>query len=146
MQIRKKIKWAIIGTLGTACLLFLTLVIHIAVMVYHKAPLPFAYVQMARTDFNTPLDSIQTVTLKKELKAQNGIKSIYFNAKDHNVVYTFDNRLNSASNIYQHAIARTHLNARPYLVSDKDLENGCPVMNNHSFYGKLTAVISKAIN
>ncbi|GAB3349605.1 hypothetical protein GCM10027566_06020 [Arachidicoccus ginsenosidivorans] len=146
MKLWQKIKWTLIGLVGLAFLLFLTLVIHIGVMVYHKGPLPFEHIQMARTDFLSPLDSKQIAQLKSNLGAQKGIKSIYLNTKDHNVVYSFDNRENSASSIYQNAINEMHIKAKPYTVSAKDLESGCPVMNNHSFYGKLTSVISKAIN
>jgi len=146
MNLWKKIKWTLLGLFGIAFLLFLTLVIHIGVMVYHKAPLPFEHIQMARTDFLEPLDSIERVQLKSNLGSQKGIKSIYLNAKDQNVVYSFDNRENSANNIYQNAINQMHLKAKPYIVSAKDLQNGCPVFNNNSFYGKLTSVISKAIN
>jgi len=146
MTMQKKIKWFFIGTLGTAVLLFLTLVIHIAIMVYHKGPLPFEHTQMARTDFMEPLDSLQISKLKSNLLSQKGVKSIYLNSKDHNVVYTFDNRQNSGDNIFRNAIVPAHLKAKPYIVSAEDLNRGCPAFNNNSFYGKLTKVISKAVN
>lgn len=146
MTTRKKIKWILLGTLGLGVLLFLTLVIHIAVMVYHKAPLPYEHIQMARVDFIKPLDGGHLAQVKQNLQAQKGVKSTYFNAEDHNVVYTFDNRQNNAKKIYEGAIAKADIMAKPYVVTAKDLENGCPVMNTHSFYGRLTSVISTVVN
>lgn len=143
---RKKIKWTFFGLLGLGFLLFLTLVVHIAVMVYHKGPLPFEHVQMARVDFQKPLDSVQIASLETQLLAQKGVKTSYFNTKDDNLVYTFDNRQNSSQKIYQEIFQSGALSAKRYTVSADDLAKGCPVMNNNSFYGKLTSVISKAIN
>lgn len=146
MTTREKIKWTVLGTLGLGFLLFLTLVIHISVMVYHKAPLPFKHVQMARIDFLQPLDENHLKQVKRNLKAQKGVRSTYYNTKDHNVVYTFDNRQNNARQIYNGAIAQADIAAKPYIVSAKDLKNGCPVMDTHSFYSRLTTVISKVVN
>ena len=146
MTIGKKIRWILLGAFGLVCLLFFTLVVHIAVMVYHKGSLPFEHIQMARVDFNAPLDSARIDALQADLLAQNGVKSSFFNTGDHNVVYTFDNRLNSSQNIYRNIFQQASIGAKPYIVSTGDLARGCPVMDNNSFYGKLTAVISKAIN
>ena len=146
MKTRQKIKWLLLGTFGLAALLFLTLVIHIAVMVYHKGPLPFEYIQMARADFIQPLDSNQVKQVSNNLKSQKGVKTIYYNPTESNIVYTFDNRKNTAQNIYNHAINQSQTAAKRYTVTSEDLKKGCPVMNSHSFYGKLTTVISKVVN
>lgn len=146
MTLGKKIKWALLGVLGISFLLFLTLVIHIGVMVYHKAPLPFEHLQMTRVDFNRPLDSAEISLIKTGLLDQKGVKTTYYNAVDNNVVYTYDNRQNNALNIYQQFFQPANIAAKRYTVSEKDLAKGCPVMNTNSFYGKLTAIISKTIN
>lgn len=146
MQLRKKIKWTLIGILSVSFLLFLTLIVHIAVMVYHKAPLPFEHVQMARADFQAPLSATQLKKIKERLEQQKGIQSTFFNTKDRNVVYTFDNRENTAGQIYHLAIQDPAYHSSPYTVTQADLASGCPVIDNHSFYGKLTAAVSKIIN
>lgn len=146
MHMRKKIKWTILGFLSLGFLLFLTLVVHIAVMVYHRRPLPFEHTQMARVDFPDALDSMQISRLKKELLSQSGVKTAYFSRQHHNVVYTFDNRLNNTQKIYNEVFGQRSDGAKRYIVSADDLKKGCPVMDNNSFYGKLTSVISKTIN
>lgn len=146
MKIRKKIKWFLLGTLGLAILLFLTLFIHIAVMVYHKGPLPFEHIQMARADFLAPLDKANVAQIKSRLEGQKGVKSTFFSPKDRDVVYTFDNRQNNAANIYHAAIQGAAVPSKPYVVTAADLATGCPAMDNSSFYGKLTAAVSRIVN
>lgn len=146
MKLGKKWKIAIFSILGVAFLLFATLIIHIAVMVHHRGPLTFATIQMARSDFQAPVDSAQAQQIQKNILALNGVKSTYFNLKDGIVIYTFDNRINTAQQIYDKAIKTSGIPAERYTVSEMDLAKGCPVMNNNSFYGKLTAVVSKFVN
>jgi hypothetical protein len=146
MSLRKKIKWLILGTLGLGLLLFLTLIIHITVMVYHKAPLPFEHLQMARADFQQTLSPDKIAALTARVTAQNGVQSTYFNPTSTALVYTFENRQIDAQKIYQTAIQDPAIPSTPYKVRAEDLANGCPVMDNNSFYSQLTATISKIVN
>lgn len=146
MKVPKKIKVALFSVLGLALLLFITLIVHIAVMVHNRAPLPLATIQMARADFKMPVDSAAAQQIQDNIRKLNGVKSTYFNVADDIVIYTFDNRLNTAQRIFDKAIKNSGFAAVRYTVSEKDLSGGCPVMNDHSFYGKLTAVVSRFVN
>jgi hypothetical protein len=146
MKFGKKWKIAIFSVLGAAFLLFATLVVHIAVMVHQRGPLAFATIQMARSDFQAPVDSARAQEIQKHILTLKGVKSTYCNLKDGILIYTFDNRINTAQQIYDEAIKTSGIPSVRYTVSKKDLARGCPVMNNSSFYGKLTAIISKVVN
>lgn len=145
-SLNKKIKIGLFSILGIAFLLFAVLIVHIAVMVHQKGELPLATVQMARADFQAPIDSVQALQIQHDIQTLNGVKSTYFNVKDDIVIYTFDNRRNTAQDIFDKAIKTSGFPVVRYTVSEKDLAKGCPVMNDNSFYGKLTAVVSKFVN
>lgn len=145
MKIKKIIRWAVIGIGGLAFLLFATLIVHIAIMVKTRPPLANATLQIARADFLQPVDSLNAVKMEKKVRGIKGVESTYFNLKDYSLVYTFDNRLNTAGHIYDEAIKDPEFPSKRYIVSTADLQKGCPVMSDHSFYGKLTAAVTKII-
>src|ERR1700761_401362 len=121
MKINKKVKIVVASVLGLAFLLFATLVVHIVVMVKGKPPLAMATIQMSRADFQQPVDSVSALKIQKDIKSLPGVKDTYFNLKDHIVVYTFDNKLNSAQGIYDAAIKNSGFRSARYLVSQNDL-------------------------
>lgn len=146
MKTNKKIKVALLSILGIAVLFFLALLVHITIMVKEMKALPEATIQMARADFIQPVDSINAVQIENKVMDQPGVKSTYFNSKDYTLVYSFDNRVNNAQNIYDHAIKNDGFRSTRYIVSAADLSTGCPVMNDNSFYGKLTAFVGRFVN
>ena len=115
-------------------------------MVKEMRSLPDATIQMARADFMQPVDSLSAVQIENKVMSQEGVKSTYFNPKDYILVYTFDNRINNSQNIYDHAIKNSGFKSERYIVSASDLTKGCPVMNDNSFYGKLTAFVGRFVN
>ncbi len=146
MKINKKIKIAIATVSGFAFLFFAALIVHIAIMVKGMQPLSDPTVQMARADFKQPVDSSDGTRIENKIRSLRGVKATYFNLKNYILIYTFDNRLNDAQNIYDKAIKNSGFKSVRYTVSQSDLSKGCPVMNGNSFYGKLTAVVSKVVN
>lgn len=145
-SLKKKIKIGIISLLGIGFLLFAVLIVHIAIMVDNNEPLPMATIQMARADFQEPIDSLDAQYIKQKITLLQGVKSTYFNLKDEILIYTFDNRVNSAQNIYDKAIKTAGFSVERYTVSEEDLARGCPAMSDNSFYGNLTALVSNVIN
>lgn len=146
MKINKKIKIALLSVLGIVTLLIITLLVHVTIMVKEMRALPDATIQMARADFTQPVDSINAVLIENKVMDQPGVKSTYFNSKDYTLVYTFNNRINNAPNIYNHAIKNDGFSSACFIVSAADLSKGCPVMNDNSFYGKLTVFLGKFVN
>jgi copper chaperone CopZ len=146
MKMNKKIKIVAFSLLGLGFLFFATLIVHIAIMVKGRPAPAYATIQMARADFKEPVDSLSAVKIQNNIKNLKGVQSTYFNVKDYIVVYTYDNKVNTAQNIYDLAIRDAGFRSSRYLVSEKDLAKGCPAMNSNSFYGKLTDVVSKIVN
>lgn len=146
MKISKKLKIGIWSVLGLAVLLFITLIIHIAVMVHKRGPIAFSTEQMARADFQTQVDSSLAKNIQQKIMSIKGVKNTYFNLKDNILIYTFDNRTNTAQHIFDKGIKTSGIPVVRYTVSKADLSSGCPVMNNNSFYGKLTTIVSKFVN
>lgn len=146
MKINKTIKIVSGSLLGLAFLLFATLLIHIAIMVKGRPAPANATIQMARADFREPVDSLSAVRIQDKIKSLRGVESTWFNQKNYIVVYTYDNKVNTAQHIYDAAIKDAGFKSVRYTVSKSDLAKGCPVMNNHSFYGKLTEAVSNIIN
>jgi len=146
MSTGKKVKIIITGICGLAFLFSAALLIHIAIMVKGRQPIANATIQMARVDFQVPLDSLEALKIQEDLKSVKGVRSTYFNFKNHILIYTFDNRLNNAQGIYDETIKNSGFPSDRHIVSAKEATQGCPVINNNSFYGKLTAMVSKVVN
>lgn len=146
MKTKKIIKRGIIVSLGVGFLFVATLLIHIVVMVQGKSPLPFATTQIARIDFNEEINPTQAQIIEDKFREFQGVKSTHFNLDDGILVYTFDNRLNDSKQIYDGFMKESNLLGSRYIVSEEDLSRGCPAIDNDSFYGKLTQVVSKVVN
>lgn len=146
MKINKKLKTALKIAGGAVLLFFIVLVTHIVIMVKNRPPLVHSTTQLARADFKQPVDSAAAISIQDGLKKLSGVQTTYFNLKDNILVYGFDNRKNTAENIYDEAIKNCGFTSVRYMVNSKDMANGCPVIDNNSFYGKVTNVIAKIVN
>lgn len=135
----------IFGSLvGLAILMFLALLIHIGIMVKKHTP-EERTIQMARADFSQPVDSLEMVHLTNNIKDLAGVRSTFFNPKSKILIYTFDNRKNTAQKIYDEVIKPSGLSSKRFTVSATEMKKGCPVIDQSSFYGKLTALVTKVI-
>jgi len=74
------------------------------------------------------------------------VASAYYNAKGNIMVYALDNKINTSEKIYEQGIIPSGIKAKRYIVSNADLKNGCPVIEESSFYGKLTQFVSNIVN
>lgn len=146
MTLKKKVKVLLGSILGTTFLLFAVLVAHIVVMVKNRKPLENPTIQMARVDFRQPVHLSDLTKMEHRIKDMNGVKDTYFNQGSNILIYTFDAKLNSAERIYNGAIKNAGFGAEWYVVAKGDEAKGCPAMDNHSFYGKLTSVVENSIN
>lgn len=146
MKINKKIRIVLLSILGLVCLLFVTLIAHVIIMIKEMRTLPYATIQRARADFKQPVDSLNALQIENKVMAQPGVESTYFNPREYILVYTFDNRVNNAQNIYDKVIKNDGFKSVRYIVSATDLSKGCPVMNDNNFYGKLTAFVGRFVN
>ena len=146
MSFRKKMKIALGSIAGVAFLLFAVLVVHIVIMVKMRKPPANATVQMARVDFKQSMDPATIAKVEGDIKVMKGVKDVYYNPQSHILIYSFDAKQNNANNIYNTAIQSSGYSANRFAFAKNDMAKGCPVMDNHSFYGKLTSIVSNVIN
>lgn len=143
---RKFVKKILIYTGGAVVALFLVLMVHIVVMVKNMPHYTNPTVQLARADFKEPVDSGSAARIQQQIKKLPGVASTYFNQKAGILVYAYDNRKNNAQNIYDDVVRNSGFRSVRYTVTAEDLKSGCPVMNDNSFYGKLTNMVAKIVN
>ena len=146
MTIRKGIKYTVISLFSLAFLLFATLIVHIAVMVKGKKPLSSEQTQLARIDFPPATDPQVISEIEQSIKALPGIESTYYNPTTHILVYAYNNKQQSAAQVYESQVSARNIDALKYTVSAADATKGCPVMNDKSFYGRLTKTVSSIVN
>jgi hypothetical protein len=146
MSIAKKIRIIAGSIAGTAFLLFVVLIIHIAFMVKGRKPPANATVQMVRVDFKQEMDSSAIACVESDIKSMKGVKDVYYNPQSHILIYSFDAKQNNAKTIYDIAINGSGYSAHRFAFAKNDQANGCPVMDNHSFYGRLTSIVETILN
>lgn len=146
MTIKKGIKYTAISLLSLGFLLFATLIVHIAVMVKGKKPLASEHTQLARIDFSRTADPAAIADIEQSIGALPGVQSTYYNPDTRILVYAYNNKLQDAAQVYQSQVSSRNIDALKYTVSAADAAKGCPAMNNNSFYGKLTKVVSSIVN
>lgn len=146
MSIQKMLKIAVGAILGGAFLLFAILIVHIAVMVKGRKSLENPTIQMARVDFQRSLNASEIKEIERNVKSQNGVKDIYYNPAAKILIYSFDAKINNAQKIYDVAIKSSGYKAHRFTFTKNEEANGCPAMDNHSVYGKLTNMVETVIN
>ena len=142
---KKKIKIIALSLLGVSVLLFVVLLVHIVIMVKKEGQMPNATLQLARVDFEQPMDSSLVVNIEKKVKSMDGVKNTYYNYTSNILVYGYDNRVNNSKNIFNKAIKKQGFIAHPYVVSAIQANSGCPAMGKNSFYTKITKIIYKIV-
>ena len=98
--------------------------------------------QLSRIDFKEKVDSTQAAEIKRFVAHLDGIESTYFNVPEGKLVYTYLVGKQTSLNVFNKLEEFGHYKAERYLVDAAALKKGCPMIDNSSFSGKLTAYIS----
>ncbi len=143
---QSKIKrWAKrIGFSLIAILLILTAVL--AVHIYQVTNRPKGGVdgwQLARIDFKETLDSNQVAQVRNTVHQLSGIKHSFYNTKDDILVYAFDPKEQQSALVYEVVKKETGLKAERFIVSDADMANGCPVIDQNSVTYRISSGFQK---
>ncbi len=146
MTIKKKLKVAAASLLGITFLFTAVLLIHIVVMIKNRKPLPAATLQMARADFKQAVPDQVMHNIEQSVSRQKGVKATYYNAGSRILIYSYDNKINTADAIYASAIEPSGILVARHLVTQSEAATGCPAMDDHSFYGKLTRMVDRVVN
>lgn len=122
--------------------LFIVLLVAFAIDFYRVSTAAFSNEdararQLARIDFKQPIDSAEADAIRGFVKRQAGVDACFFNIPDGIMVYSFMVGQQTSDNIYHKVVALKNYKAEKYVVEEKDLAKGCPVMKDGSLTFKL---------
>lgn len=101
--------------------------------------------QLSRIDFKETIDPAMAQSVKNSIAKTGGVHHVYFNESDGILVFSHDNRVKSADQIFEKLQNDYDLNMERFVVSDEMAQGSCPVTGQHSillkvggfFYGLL---------
>ncbi|HMQ49792.1 MAG TPA: hypothetical protein PKA00_20295 [Saprospiraceae bacterium] len=101
--------------------------------------------QLSRIDFKETIDPVLAQSVKNSIAKTEGVNHVYFNESDGILVFSHDNRIQSADQIFENIQSNYDLNMERFVVSDEMAQGSCPVTGQHSillkvggfFYGLL---------
>lgn len=130
---RKKLIRIAIITSTISLLLFVTLVVHIAMVSNPKNKAHYG-VQLSRIDFNSPLDAKQADEVCSYLKSIKGVGSIMYSKENNNIVFAHQLDVISGQEVYEKLVAEKHVDAKRFYLTPEEIAKTakCPVMNNKS--------------
>jgi copper chaperone CopZ len=145
MKINRKVKMLLGTFFGIVLFLFIVLVVHIATV--EPVEIDNATLQISRIDFETPLDSVETKEVHRNLKSINGVKNIKIFSEKGIVVYFHDNRVVNAERVFNQLSSLGNYKAQPFTVSQEIASKKvCPAMNTNSFGYKFSRGIQRIFN
>ena len=142
---KRKLKIIALSIIGTAFLLFVVLVVHIAT----AKPVEYdnATMQISRIDFQEPLDSMKIKEIHRNLKTIPGFINDSYNLKNNVVVFFHDNKIADSKTIYDELMKKGDYKATIYILP-KGLESKkvCPVIQEGSFSYDFSRGIQRVFN
>ncbi len=124
---------------GSALLLVVVaLFIHIWI-VAGKPAKHLAVTQLARIDFEQPLDSSQALALRSEVQGLPGVTHCYINVPDGKLVYSYDLTEQTSQAVFSRVARISPVPCKAFHVDAQDLAAGCPAMAPSGFYYTLSA-------
>ena len=143
MKKRKIFKIAIIS-ISVCVALFITLIIHIALVM--KPQPPNSNVQLSRIDFKQKVDSTEGAKIVSFVRHLDGVQNAYYNPKSGILICGFYNQKQTSQNVYEKLMAYGHYKAERFVIDASSEIKGCPAMGaDKSFIYSLAQYVSKLI-
>lgn len=102
--------------------------------------------QLARIDFKQDLDSLEIRKIKNAVLSIEGIDAAYFNAEDNILVYSYNPELLHSDLVYYNLMKENTYKAERFIVENKAMTNGCPVIDKSSFSYQFASAVQEIIN
>ncbi len=102
--------------------------------------------QLARIDFKQDLDSLEIRKIKNAVLSMDGIDAAYFNAEDNILVYSYNPELLHSDLVYYNLMKENTYKAERFIVDNKAMANGCPVIDKSSFSYQFANAVQEIIN
>lgn len=144
MKINKHIKKALWIAMGVAILFSAILLFHI--ITAKPAVYDTPNLQVSRIDFKSDIDSAQARQICADLRSIKGLTSDSIIIKRNVVVYFHNNKITNSKKVYAQLMAKSHYDARPYILPENlASKEVCPMDQNSMSY-KLSQKINHFFN
>lgn len=138
-------KKILLWSLGIVSALAITLVVHV-VLVSDKQPTHLVNIQLARIDFDAPLEPEVASRLRTAVTAMDGVMHCYVNADQGTLVYGYELGQQTADAVYRRVVAVSDVPCEPFVVAESDLAGSCPAMARSGAMAHLTRWIHNLSN
>ncbi len=143
MKINKKVKIAVLSTLGIFLLLFAVLVYHIA----SAKPIDNASLQISRIDFKEPIDAVKAKEIHRTMKSIPGVINPHYFPEKNVLVYYHDMKIVNSKQVFDKLIAEGNYKAERLVIPTNIASKGvCPVMDQNSFKAKFARKVKQIFN
>jgi hypothetical protein len=102
-----------------------------------------ANVAMGRIDFDKALDSIAYPTIQTFLKEQQGVRHTYLNKNDGILVFGYHIDEVDKTALFDLVIEQFGPIGTLYQIDEDQVANSCPVIDRHSFAGRVSSGFQK---
>lgn len=126
--------------------LFAVLVVHIALVTGPKAPTHLADVQLARIDFDAPLDSAQAASVRSAVLGLPGVEHVYMNIPAGTMTYSYVCAVQDQHRVYGQVATISPVPCRAFIVEASDLAGSCPAMAQGGVQQRFSSWISELVH
>ncbi len=123
------LKKLILWSLGIVAMLAVVLVAHIVAMA-NKPPKHLANTQLARIDFEAPLDAEAADQVRSAVQAMPGVGHCFVNAEAGTLVYSYERGQQSPETVFTRVGTISDTGCERFTVAEADLSGSCPAMAN----------------
>ncbi|MCB0763332.1 MAG: hypothetical protein R2815_09660 [Flavobacteriales bacterium] len=141
---RKPLKILLITT-ATVMALFIVLVVHIQ-LVTKNSTKHLANIQLARIDFDAPLDATEGNAIRSGVASLAGVQHAQVNAQVGNLVYSYDRAVQDQAAVLAAVQGMTDLPCHALVVTAEAAANGCPAMTEGGLQDRLGKWIAGLLN
>ncbi len=143
---RKLIFRGLMVFLSLTILLITVLVIHVAMVTDAKND-DKRIRQLARIDFKEQLDEKVQLQVKNKVLNIQGVDAAYYNSEDHILVYSYDPEILHSDLVYYQLMEDNNYKAERFVIANKnkDVTNGCPVIDRSSFSYQFANAVQEII-
>ncbi|MBI3234217.1 MAG: hypothetical protein HYZ42_09280 [Bacteroidetes bacterium] len=127
----KKVKKILLWSGSVTLFLFIVLVIHI-LMVTKPVKYDNNNLQLSRIDFKQDIDSVEAGKIRHFVANLPGVNNAMFNIKDRNLVYGYMTGEQNSEDVYKQLMAFGNYKAERFIVSEEQLNSGCPIVADRS--------------
>ena len=134
---RKFWKRTLLLTGSVFLLLVATLFVHIYMVTRPNDKDDFRTRQLARIQFTEALDAETLGSVKANMYAMNGVRTVKYFEAQKAIVYELDPKVQSTDKVFSEVIEKNDLPAKKFVIDKSRSADGCPVLDKSSLSYRL---------